>query len=76
MWPLPDHGLADRLHRVAAEVVLIWGSEDRIVPPSYGERFAGLLPAATVAPPIAGAAHLVALDAPAAVAAIVRNDSG
>ena len=25
---------------------------------------------------IAGAAHLVALDAPAAVAAIVRNDSG
>lgn len=76
VWPLPDHGLADRLHRVVAEVVLVWGSEDRIVPPSYGERFAGLLPTAIVAPPIAGAAHLVALDAPAAVAAIVRNDSG
>jgi len=76
VWPLPDHGLADRLHRVVAEVVLVWGSEDRIVPPSYGERFAGLLPTAIVVPPIAGAAHLVALDAPAVVAAIVRNDSG
>jgi len=76
VWPLPDHGLADRLHRVVAKVVLVWGAEDRIVPPSYGERFADLLPTATVVPPIVGAAHLVALDAPAAVAAIVRDDSG
>ena len=72
VWPLPDHGLAGRLHRVSAPVTLVWGADDRLVPPSYGERFAGLLPEATLAAPIAGAAHLAELDAPAEVAAIVR----
>ncbi len=44
--------------------------------PDLPDGFAGLLPTATVAPLIAGVAHLVARDAPAAVAAIVRNDFG
>ena len=73
VWPLPDHGLAGRLHRVSAPVTLVWGADDRLVPPSYGVRFAGLLPEATLVPPIAGASHLAELDAPAEVAGLVRE---
>ena len=73
---LPDYDLVAPPHRVAARMVLDWGAEDRIVPPSYDKRFADMLSTAIVVPLIAGAAHLVVLDTPAAIAAIVRNDSG
>lgn len=76
VWPLPDHGLAGRLHRVSAPVALAWGADDLLVPPSYGERFAGLLPAATLLSPITGAAHLAELDSPTEVATIVRQAAG
>jgi pimeloyl-ACP methyl ester carboxylesterase len=40
IWPLPDKGLKKRIHRVQAPTLLIWGSEDRLVPPVYAEEFA------------------------------------
>lgn len=76
VWPLPDHGLADRLRRVTAPVTLVWGADDVVVPPGYAGRFADLLPAGVVLSPIAGAAHLAELDAPGAVSDIVRTCTG
>ena len=39
VWPIPDKGLKKRLHRVAAPTLLLWGDDDRVNPPAYGEEF-------------------------------------
>ncbi len=39
IWPLPDKGLRKRLYRVHAETLVIWGEDDRIVHPAYGDDF-------------------------------------
>jgi len=39
LWPIPDRGLGRRIHRVKAPVLLVWGENDRIVPPVYAEEF-------------------------------------
>jgi pimeloyl-ACP methyl ester carboxylesterase len=45
VWPVPDRGLTRRLHRITAPTLVIWGDQDRLVPPVYaqefGERIAG-----------------------------------
>jgi len=73
IWPMADHGLDDRLHRVNVPVTLVWGVDDALVPPSYAGRFAALLSNATVADPIDGAGHLAELDAPEAVAGLAAG---
>src|SRR5262249_24192903 len=39
VFPILDKGLRKRIHRVAAPTLLLWGAEDRIVPPAYGALF-------------------------------------
>ena len=68
LWPLGDRGLAKRLHRITAPTLVVWGAEDRIVPPSYAKRFADALGGPARGPPIPGAGHLAELDAPEALA--------
>lgn len=47
MWEKPyDPKLAQRLHRVQCPVLLLWGAEDRLVPPAYGEAYRKYLPQA------------------------------
>jgi pimeloyl-ACP methyl ester carboxylesterase len=59
MWPLPDHGLRKRLHRLRAPTLVMWGADDRIAPVQLAERW----PAERrVVVPDAG--HLVEWDAP------------
>ena len=61
-----------KLHRVTADTLLIWGAEDRVVPPSYAERFAGLMPnARTVILPDLG--HFPMLERPAEFVEAVRS---
>lgn len=73
MWPIPDHGLATRLHRVRCPVHVIWGAEDRLVPPGYAERFADLLPECRGVSVIDGAGHAVEWDRPGPTAEAVRS---
>src|SRR5439155_27287210 len=47
LWPIPNRGLAKRLHRVSAPTLLVWGESDRIVPPQYAEDFIAALPHAS-----------------------------
>jgi pimeloyl-ACP methyl ester carboxylesterase len=39
LWPIPDHGLRKRLHRIAAPTLIVWGERDGLVPPVYAEEF-------------------------------------
>lgn len=73
MWPIPDHGLRDRLHRVTCPVHVVWGAADRLVSPSYAQRFCEMLPACRGVTVVDGAGHALEWDAPAEVAAAVRN---
>ncbi|MEE8509241.1 MAG: alpha/beta hydrolase, partial [Myxococcota bacterium] len=36
------------LHRVKAETLCLWGEHDRVVPPIYGEKYANLIPGASL----------------------------
>jgi len=68
LWPLGDLGLGKRLHRVRTPTLLVWGSEDRVVPPAYAKRFASALSGWVELRQIDGAGHTAEIDAPDAVA--------
>jgi pimeloyl-ACP methyl ester carboxylesterase len=46
LFPIPERGLAERLYRVRAKTVLVWGESDRMIPLPYAEAFRRLLPGA------------------------------
>jgi pimeloyl-ACP methyl ester carboxylesterase len=48
IWPIPDKGLEKRIHRVTAPSLVVWGENDKIIPPVYAEEFGRSLPAADV----------------------------
>ena len=46
-WERPyDPKLAARLHRVRCPTLLLWGAQDRLVPPAYAEAYRKHLPQA------------------------------
>lgn len=69
MWPLPDHGLAERIARVRVPVSVIWGAEDRLMGSSYRDRWAVSLPDHAGTTVIDDAGHLVEWDQPERTAA-------
>ena len=40
VWPLPDRGLKNRMHRIVAPTLIVWGNADRIIAPAYAQEFA------------------------------------
>jgi len=40
VWPLPDKGLKNRIHRIAAPTLILWGKQDGVISPVYAEEFA------------------------------------
>ncbi|MEN3310666.1 MAG: hypothetical protein V7603_6868 [Micromonosporaceae bacterium] len=49
VWPIPDRGLAKRLHRIAARTLIVWGEQDRLAPVGYAEEFRSRIAGAEVA---------------------------
>jgi pimeloyl-ACP methyl ester carboxylesterase len=41
LFPIPERGLVDRLYRIRARTVIVWGESDRMILPAHGERSAG-----------------------------------
>ena len=39
IWPIPDKGLKKRIHRVTAPSLVVWGENDRLIPPVYAQEF-------------------------------------
>ncbi|HKI99359.1 MAG TPA: alpha/beta fold hydrolase [bacterium] len=68
LWPLGDTRLARRLGRIRADTLLLWGEDDRVVPPAYAQAFAAGMNASTQMRTLPGAGHLADLDQPDAVA--------
>ena len=61
---------AESLPGFTRPVLVVWASEDRVMPPEHGRRLAGLLPDARLAE-IADSYTLIPLDQPARLAQAV-----
>ena len=62
VWPLPDKGLRNRLHRITAPVLIVWGEKDALISPVYADDFvAGIADARAVIIPDAG--HIPQVEA-------------
>ncbi len=66
LFPIPNRQLAKRLYRLSAETLLVWGRQDRLIPPVYAERWQELLPASQLAL-VEAAGHMVPYEQPEAV---------
>jgi pimeloyl-ACP methyl ester carboxylesterase len=63
LFPIPERGLAERLYRVSARTVLVWGDSDKLIPPVYAQAFKQKIAGAhLVSVPEAG--HLIHWEKP------------
>jgi pimeloyl-ACP methyl ester carboxylesterase len=60
------------LHRVTAPTLVLWGDQDRVVAPAYGEKLAGAIPGARFQT-VAGAGHYPQIEQTEAVAAAIEE---
>ncbi|HYD46582.1 MAG TPA: alpha/beta fold hydrolase [Phenylobacterium sp.] len=70
LFPIPERGLAGRLHRIKARTVIVWGDSDRLIPPVYAHPFRKAIKGAELVS-IPEAGHMVILEKTAAVAEAV-----
>jgi pimeloyl-ACP methyl ester carboxylesterase len=70
VWPLPDRGLKNRIHRIGAPTLIVWGEGDRIIAADYAKEFADHIAGARVEI-IGKAGHFPHLEQPEAVAKAV-----
>jgi pimeloyl-ACP methyl ester carboxylesterase len=43
VWPIPDKGLAKRIHRIVAPTLVIWGRQDALASVAYAAEFGRLI---------------------------------
>lgn len=68
LFPIPNRRLSKRLYRLRAETLLVWGTEDQLMPPGpYAARWQELVPHASLVT-IADAGHMAPVEQPDAVA--------
>jgi pimeloyl-ACP methyl ester carboxylesterase len=66
-----DPRLEGLLGRVAAETLIVWGEDDRMIPPAYGERLERLIPRARLET-ISACGHLIWLERPGPLLELAR----
>ena len=72
LFPIPDRGLAERLHRITAKTLIVWGREDVLIPPVYGDAFKKAISKSKLVK-IAKAGHAVGQEKPAAVLKAIQD---
>jgi pimeloyl-ACP methyl ester carboxylesterase len=76
-WPIADHGLDRRLHRISVPTLIVWGREDALVPVAYAAEFGDRIAGSRVEV-IDDCGHEVQADQPArtwaAVSAFLAQD--
>jgi pimeloyl-ACP methyl ester carboxylesterase len=71
LWPLGDRQLDRRLHRLRQPTLVLWGQNDRILPPSYAARFADRVTGPVEVRIVERAGHQLLVDQPDEAAAAV-----
>jgi pimeloyl-ACP methyl ester carboxylesterase len=72
LFPIPERGLAQRLYRIKARTVIVWGDSDRLISPTYAHAFKkGIAGSQLVSIPEAG--HMLILEKTAQVADAVST---
>lgn len=72
LFPIPDRGLSRRLHRIKARTLILWGANDRMIKPVYGDAFAAAIPNSELQI-VADAGHLVTVEKPGKVVDAIAN---
>ena len=76
-WPIADHGLDRRLHRIDVPTLIVWGREDALVPVAYAAEFGDRIVGSRVEV-IDDCGHAIQADQPArtwaAVSAFLAQD--
>jgi len=72
LFPVPERGLAERLYRVKAKTVIVWGESDKLIPPVYGPAFQSAI-AGSKLRKVPEAGHMVILEKPEAVVQAVAE---
>jgi len=63
LFPVPSRRVTKRLYRISAETLVLWGAQDRLMPPVYAERWGALIRQARVSV-LDGAGHMLPYEAP------------
>jgi pimeloyl-ACP methyl ester carboxylesterase len=72
LFPIPERGLSDRLYRITARTLLVWGDSDRLISPVYAQAFKkAIAQSELVVIPEAG--HLLNLEKPNETAAALAR---
>jgi pimeloyl-ACP methyl ester carboxylesterase len=66
LFPIPERGLAERLYRVKAKTVIVWGESDKLIPPIYGPAFQSAI-AGSMLVNVPEAGHMVIAEKPGEV---------
>jgi len=61
LFPIPDRGLSQRMYRIKAKTILVWGDSDRMIPPVYAQEFKRRITGAQLVS-IPEAGHMVAVE--------------
>jgi pimeloyl-ACP methyl ester carboxylesterase len=61
LFPIPERGLSERLYRVKAKTILVWGDSDKVVSPVYAHEFKRLIAGAQLVS-IPEAGHAVPIE--------------
>jgi pimeloyl-ACP methyl ester carboxylesterase len=72
LFPVPDRGLAQRLYRIKAKTLLIWGDSDRLISPVYGQAFRKAIKGSELVS-IPEAGHMVTVEKPDLVMAALAR---
>ena len=75
LFPVPEHGLEKRLPRITAPTLVVWGTHDRFVSPSYADILQARIPDVRVEM-VPEAGHLVGLERPEPYAWALRQFGG
>jgi pimeloyl-ACP methyl ester carboxylesterase len=68
-----NHSLRNRLYRISAPTLVIWGEKDRMVPLSHGETYARAIPNARPLKMIQRAGHSVHVERPDETAELIAD---
>ena len=75
LFPIPNRGIARRLYRLSAETALLWGQNDKLIPPVYAGKWKEQIPRARLVV-IDNAGHMLPYEQSAAFVAAVTDFLG